>query len=86
MYIKNMVSIIYIHLTIIQEFNLIVNFNFVLVCYMHITFTLSCNYEVFTESLTRTVKDQCDSTKETHNILIHNIARTNDKQSIQELN
>lgn len=38
------------------------------------------------ESFTRTLKDQCDSIKKTHNILTHNIMRTSDKQLIQELN
>ena len=55
---------------------------------MHIIFTLSRNSlcNIFTESLTRTLKDQCDSIKKTHNILTHNITRTSDKQLIQELN
>ena len=47
MYIKNMVSI---HLNITQASNLIVILKFCAnvshVCYIHIIFTLSCNYEI----------------------------------------
>ena len=82
MYIRNMVSI---HLNITQASNLIVILTFVLVSHMYVTYILYlCN--TFTESLTRTFKDQCNSIKKTHNILTHNIMRTSDKQLIQELN
>ena len=61
-----------IHLTIIQESNLIFHINFVLVChndicYIHIAFTLSCNYEIGYVRIT--YKDFKTSVKKIHNIL-----------------